>query len=114
MPPDRRQRPIAVTSKQRSFLEEQKAKFDANTNTNTDWGQFLGGVVLLGLAAIGIYALANAVNRTSQSVDVTCLECQGTFVMALSNHVEPVVYTRCPHCNRELVVNLANINRERR
>src|SRR4030042_1639801 len=98
-----RQRPIPVTSQERRFLEEQKRRYENRSGNNGDWGQFLGAVVLLGLAALGIYALVNAVNRTSQSVDVQCSTCGNTFVMALPVDVRQVIYTRCPHCQSELV-----------
>lgn len=101
-----RQRPIPVTSQERRFLEEQKQRYESNSGDTGDWGQFLGSIVLLGLAAVGIYALANAISRTPQSVDVQCPVCYNSFVMALPTGVGRVLYTRCPHCQSEIVVTL--------
>jgi len=103
-----RQRPIPVTSQERRFLEEQKQRYENNSGDTGDWGQFLGSMALLGLAAIGIYALANAINRTPQSVDVRCSVCNNSFLMALPTEVRRVLYTRCPHCQSEIVVTLSN------
>jgi hypothetical protein len=105
---ERRQRPIPVTSKERTFLEEQKKLYEKKSGDSGDWGQFLGSVAILALAAIGVYTLANAINRTSQSVDVQCLACNKSFVMALPNGIGSVIHTKCPHCQADLVVNLGN------
>ena len=102
----RRQRPIPVTSREREFLEKQKKLYERNSGNTGDWGQFLGGIVLLGLAAAGIYVLARAVNRTPQSVDVHCSACGTSFVMALPNDARRIIHTKCPNCSSELVVNL--------
>ncbi len=106
---ERRQRPIPVTNSERVFLEEQKRKFEKKSGGNGDWGEFLGSVVLLGLAAIGIYALANAAGRTKQSFDVNCSVCNQSFVMAANPGTPRVVYTKCPFCQTELVVNLGKV-----
>jgi hypothetical protein len=99
-----RQRPIPVTSQERMFLEQQKQRYESQNGSRGDWGQFLGAIALLGLAAIGVYTLANATNRSPQSVDVRCSVCSNSFVMALPSGAGRVVYTRCPHCQSELVV----------
>lgn len=103
-----RQRPIPVTSQERRFLEEQKQRYESNSGDTGDWGQFLGSMALLGLAAVGIYALARAINRTPQSVDVQCSVCYNSFLLALPTEVRRVLYTRCPHCQSEIVVTLTN------
>jgi len=103
---ERRQRPIPVTSREREFLEHQKQRYESSSGRSGDWGDFLGAVTLLGLAAVGIYALAKAMKRTPQSVDVECSSCHNTFVMAISTEADRVVYTRCPCCSAELVVKL--------
>jgi DNA-directed RNA polymerase subunit RPC12/RpoP len=101
-----RQRPIPVTSKERAALEQQKRRYEQSTGDTGDWGNFLGTVALLGLAALGIYSLARATRRSEQSVDVQCAVCQQSFLMAVPDEVGQAVYIRCPHCNEELVVNL--------
>ena len=107
---ERRQRPIPVTNHERAFLEEQKKRYETSSGETGDWGKFLGTVTLLGLAAAGIYSLVNASRRSSQSVDVRCAVCQNVFVMALPTGCGNAVYTRCPHCQSELVVNLSTMS----
>ena len=101
-----RQKPIPVTSQERRFLEKQRQRYEERNGHSGDWGQFLGSVVLLGLAALGVYALARATNRTPQSVDVQCPTCSNSLVMALPTGIGQTVYILCPHCQLELVVNL--------
>ena len=103
-----RQKPIPVTSQERKFLEEQRQRYEERNGDSGDWGQFLGSVVLLGLAALGVYALARATNRTPQSVNVQCPTCSSAFLMALPTGIGQTVYIRCPHCQSELVVNLSS------
>ncbi len=101
-----RQRPIPVTSQERAVLEQQKRLYEKATGDSGDWGEFLGKIALLGLAAVGVYALAKATQRSPQSVDVDCGSCGGKFVMALPKGAGGAVYTTCPHCSVELVVPL--------
>lgn len=106
---ERRQRPIPVTSQERRFLEEQKKRYENSSGDTGDWGKFLASMALLGLAAAGIYALANATKRTPQSVDVKCSVCSNTFIMAVPAGAVNIIHTKCPYCQSELVVNLGNI-----
>lgn len=106
---EQRQRPIPVTSKERADLEDYKNRYEQRTGDTGDWGKFLGTVTLLGLAAAGVYTLAKATARSRQSVDVECAECGETFIMAVPNRVDRVIYTTCPHCGEELVVYLGAI-----
>jgi len=103
-----RQRPIPVTDQERSLLEKQRELYEAKSGKTDDWGDFLGTIALLGLAAAGIYALANATRQTPQSAQVECSQCHKVFILALPNQAQRVVYTRCPHCQFDLVVNLGN------
>jgi len=103
---ERRQKPIPVTSHEREFLEQQKKQYELISGDTGDWGKFLGTIVLLGLAAAGIYALAQATKRTTQSVDVRCSICGKTFVMAVPTGANKVTHVKCPYCQAELVVNL--------
>jgi len=101
-----RQKPISVPSSERALLNQQKERWEKVTGQKTDWGQFLGTVALLGLAAAGVYSLVKARERSLHSVDVQCCECNNTFVMALPTEIGRAIYTTCPHCDRELVVDL--------
>ena len=101
-----RQRPIPVTRQERAILEQQKKRYEAKTGDSGDWGEFLGTVALLGLAAAGVYALVGATRRSPQSVDVICSGCSKDFVMAVPVGTGRAVQTTCPHCGLELVVNL--------
>jgi len=101
-----RQKPIPVTSGERARLEQHKGRYEDATGDSGDWGKFLGTVALLGLAAAGVYALVKATERSRQSVDVSCCGCNTSFVMALPEGTGRAVYTTCPHCGMELVVDL--------
>ena len=109
MPPaNKRQRPIPVTGSERARLEQYKQQYEQNSGQTGDWGDFLSAIALLGLAAAGIYALAQATQQTSQSVNVTCTLCNQTFLMALPVNASSVVAVICPHCQRNLVVRTTN------
>ena len=97
-----------MTSQEHEALENQRRRYEAATGDRGDWGKFLGAMTLLGLAAVGIYGLAKATERSEQSVKVECPECHKVFPMALSS--EPVIIARvpCPYCNTDLVVNLGS------
>lgn len=101
-----RQRPIPVTRQEREHLDEHKRRYVEATGDNSDWGRFLGTITLMGLAALGIYGLARATRRSTNSVTVDCPSCAETFPLALQQPEPRVVETICPHCNAELVVDL--------
>ena len=106
---DARQKPISVTIRDRAFLDSHKKRYDESTGERTDWGAFLGTITLLGLAAAGVYHLAIAKRRSPQSVDVECFECGEIFIMAVPQGVDRAVYTLCPACDAELVVDLGTL-----
>lgn len=101
-----RQKPIPVTRRERERLDEHKRRYQEATGDNGDWGQFLGTIALMGLAALGIYGLARATQRSTNSVTVNCPSCAGAFIVALPDPEPRVVEAVCPHCNAELVVDL--------
>ena len=103
---DARQKPISINSRDRDVLNQQKARYEESTGKSTDWGDFLGTVALLGLAAVGVYMLAKAIKRSPRSVDVKCSGCDKSFVMAVPEGTPRAIYTTCPHCQEELVVDL--------
>ena len=107
---DARQKPISLTIGDRDTLDQYKIRYDESIGEKTNWGTFLGTVALLGLAAAGVYHLANAKSRSPQSVDVECFECGEIFIMAVPQGVDRAVYTLCPACDAELVVDLGTLS----
>ena len=101
-----RQRPIPVTRQERDRLDEHKRRYQEATGDSGDWGSFLGTIALMGLAALGIYGLARATRRSTNSVTVDCPSCAEAFTVALPEPEPRVVETICPYCNAELVVDL--------
>jgi len=101
-----RQRPISISSRDRGVLDSHKKRYEESTGEATDWGTFLGTVALLGLAAAGVYHLVRANKRSPQTVDVECFECRSTFLMAVPTSTGRAIYTTCPQCNQEIVVDL--------
>lgn len=105
MTPERRQRPIPVTSSERKILDTYKGDWENRTGSQSDWGEFLGAVVLLGLAAAGIYALAEVIARNDpHSLQVSCPKCSQRFVVAVPQNTGEAVQVGCPHCQASLVV----------
>ena len=104
-----RQRPIPVTSAERDKLAAAKSRYEQATGDDGDWGKFLGTISLLGLAAVGVYALGKAAARSVQSVDVKCHACRRSFLMAVPDGTPRAVLTRCTNCGREVVVDLGSI-----
>lgn len=107
-----RQRPMPVTRQERVALEQHKLRYEQATGDTGDWGKFLGTVALLGLAGTGIYALVKATERSPQSVDVRCCRCNGSFIMAVPSGTGRALYTTCPGCGAELVVDLGRSRQE--
>ena len=103
-----RQRPISVTGEEHRALENQRRHYEDATGNRGDWGNFLGAISLLGLAALGIYALARATERSERSVKVECPICKKVFPMALPGEPAAIVQVPCPYCDTDLVVNLGS------
>lgn len=103
-----RQKPISISTVERKQLNEQKRRYEESTGDTSDWGKFLGTISLLGLAALGIYGLAKAIERSHQSVKVRCPSCHRVFPLALSNEAISFAHVPCPYCHTDLVVNLGS------
>jgi hypothetical protein len=101
-----RQRQIPVTRQERERLDEHKQRYEQATGDHGDWGRFLGIVTLAGLAALGIYGLARATRRSTDSVTVSCPSCAENFALALPQPEPRVVEAICPRCNAEIVVDV--------
>jgi len=103
-----RQRPIPVTRSEREVLDTYKKSYQDKTGEQPDWGKFLATLVLLGLAAAGVYSFVKATKRSPQSVDIECCQCQQRFLMAVPSGTSRAIQMACPHCNAELVVDLGS------
>jgi len=106
--PEYQKRIISVSPDERRELEEAKKRYDER-HGHTDWGGFLAAMVGLGLAGVGIYALAKIMQRSGKSVKVSCPACKASFVLALPAGTRghpPVLEVNCPECDAELVVDL--------
>lgn len=90
-------------------MDSYKRLYEESTGESTDWGAFLGTIALMGLAAAGVYHLVRATRRSRQTVNVECGECGATFLMAVPTGTGRAVYTTCPECNAELVVDLGTL-----
>ena len=101
-----RQRPIPVTRREREQLDSAKARYEQTTGDTGDWGKFLGTVIFLGLAGLGVYKLAKITIRSPESVSVGCPQCGNEFLMVLPEDVSRIIPVNCPHCQEELVVDL--------
>ena len=107
--PRPRQKPIAVNADDRARLDSAKLSYERAMGEKVDWGKFLANISLLGLAAVGVYALGKAAARSTQSVDVTCHACRRIFLMAVPDGTPRAVLIVCPNCGREVVVDLESI-----
>lgn len=101
-----RQRPISVTSQEHEALKSQKRLYEDATGDTGDWGKFLRTVTILGLTAIGVHRLTKAIERSKQSVNVKCPNCDGVFALALPGEQTRFVYVLCPLCDNDLVVDV--------
>lgn len=101
-----RQKPIPVTSEERTVLEERKRLWEQHTGDSGDWGHFLETMTLLGLAAGGVYPLTEATSRSRNSVSVVCPLCGKDFLVALAEKSGRAVRIGCPHCRRDVVIAL--------
>ncbi len=103
--PSPRQRPIPVTARERQLLEQQRKVYESKVGETSDWGEFLEMAVVLGLVALGVYALTRPSQRADQSVSLNCSACGRSFLMALPPSTVPMYLpVQCPHCGAGLVV----------
>ena len=103
----KRQRPIPVTSSDRETLEQYKQAYEEITGTEGgDWGAFLRGALLLGLAAVDVYQLSRVIERKGSSATVRCAKCFTRFLMAIPDGVAGALQIECPQCSTGLVIPL--------
>lgn len=103
-----RQRNIPLNIDERHQLDQRKQDYENRTGDTGDWGKFLGIATLAGLAALGIYGLAQATKRSATIWQVNCPHCSTVFPIQVPNpppwRVTQVV---CPNCSTELVIDFA-------
>jgi len=106
--PEYQKRHIAVSPQERRQLEESKRHFEERAGEG-DWGTFLGITTGIGLAALGIYALAKASQRNATTWQVICpnRNCHATFPIVTQSPPKLGQVT-CPSCNTELVVDFGS------
>ena len=104
--PTGKQKPISINNRRRAALNRHKEQYDKSVGKRTDWGTFLSTVTLLGLASAGVYHLVKAKDRSPESVEVACYDCSEVFLMAVPQGTGRAVYTSCPHCGFDMVVDL--------
>jgi len=106
--PEYQKRHIAVSPEERRQLEESKRHFEERAGEG-DWGTFLAVATGIGLAALGIYALAQASQRNATTWQVICpnRNCRATFPIVTQSPPQLAQVT-CPSCNTELVVDFAS------
>ena len=98
---ERRQKNIGITPREKEKLEEAKRLYEQHTGDRGDWGKFLGVIAVLGLAALGVYKMAQASRKKPKAV---CPMCDGEFSIAYGDDLPAVAHVTCPHCEAELVV----------
>lgn len=106
--PEPRQRNIPLNINERYQLDKCKQDYENSTGDAGDWGKFLGTVTLAGLAALGIYALAQATRRAPTVWQVRCANCPTVFPIQVPNPPPwRVTQVACPNCSTELVIDFA-------
>ena len=103
-----RQRNIPLNINKRQELDRRKRDYEERTGDRGDWGKFLGVATLAGLAALGIYGVAQVSRRTPTVWQVNCPSCLTKFPIQVPDpppwRVTQIV---CPRCDTELVIDFS-------
>ena len=103
-----RQRHIPLNINDRRELDRRKHDYEDRTGDVGGWGRFLRVVTLAGLAALGVYPVAQAIRRAPTVWLINCTRCNSGFPVQVPNPVPwRLVQAKCPSCNTELVVDFA-------
>lgn len=106
--PEPRQRNIPLNINERRELDQRKQDYENRTGDAGDWGKFLGIATLAGLAALGVYAVAQAIKRAPTIWQVWCPHCSTQFPIQVPNPPPwRVTQVMCPTCSTELVIDFA-------
>jgi hypothetical protein len=102
----RDQKAISVEAEEWALLDRLKRDYGQRTGEEVDWGNFLGTVALLGLAAAGVYGRAECLDRTESAASARCSVCGLVFPVAVPHRSPRAVQFRCPACRAMLVLYL--------
>jgi len=103
-----RQRNIPLNINERQQLDKRKHDYENQTGDAGDWGKFLGIATLAGLAALGVYTVAQAIRREPTVWQVNCPHCTTVFPIQVPNPPPwRVTQVTCPTCDTELVIDFA-------
>ena len=103
-----RQRHIPLNIEDRRVLDRRKREYEDRTGDTGDWGRFLRTISLAGLAALGVYAMAQATKRAPTVWQVNCSLCRMGFPIQAPNPPPwRLAQVRCPNCSSELVIDFA-------
>ena len=106
--PEPRQRNIPLNFNERQQLDQRKQDYENRTGDTGDWGKFLGIATLAGLAALGVYTLAQATKRAPTVWQVHCPHCPTVFPIQVPNPPPwRVTQVTCPNCRTELVIDFS-------
>jgi hypothetical protein len=104
-----RQRHIPLNIDERLELDRRKRDYEDRTGDVGDWGRFLGTVSLAGLAALGVYAMAQAIRRAPSVWQVDCSSCGVGFPIQVPNPPPwRLAQVKCPKCGAELVIDFSD------
>ncbi len=100
-----RQRHVPLRIHDRLELDRRKRDYEERTGDVGDWGEFLGVVTLAGMAALGIYSVAQMDRLASVIWQVRCSSCGVRFpVKAPSPAPWRLSRVTCVKCEAELVL----------
>jgi hypothetical protein len=102
----RDQKAISVEAEEWALLDRLKRDYGQKTGEEVDWGNFLGTVGLLGLAAAGVYGLADFLGRTESAASARCPACGLVFPVAVPHRSPGAIHFPCPACHATLVLYL--------
>ena len=106
--PEPRQRNIPLNINERQQLDQRKQDYENRTGDTGDWGKFLGIATLAGLAALGVYTIAQATKRAPTVWQVHCPHCPTMFPIQVPNPPPwRVTQVACPNCRTELVIDFS-------
>ena len=103
-----RQRHIPLNIGEREEMDRRKRDYEDKTGDVGDWGKFLANVSLAGLAALGVYTMAEATKRAPTVWQVNCSSCRVGFPIQAPNPPPwRLAQVKCPNCSAELVIDFA-------
>ena len=100
-----RQRHVPLNTEVRQELDRRKRDYEDKTGDIGDWAKYLTIVSLAGMAALGIYAVAQVAKRGPTVWQVRCTRCGVIFPIQVPNPPPwRLAQVACPKCTGELVL----------